>query len=122
MGMGMGGKHGGRGGGMGPGMMREAPSLGANPVPADEASVARGRALYDKNCVVCHGSGGRGNGPAAAGLNPRPADLVALAGSRPDGYLAGQISGGRGAMPSFQAVLSESGIWDITNYLKSLAK
>lgn len=38
-----------------------------------------GRALYAENCAVCHGDGGRGDGPAAAGLTPPPTDLTRLA-------------------------------------------
>lgn len=38
-----------------------------------------GRALYDQYCVSCHGADGTGNGPAAAGLARRPADLTRIA-------------------------------------------
>jgi high-affinity iron transporter len=38
---------------------------------------ARGRDLYAKHgCAVCHGRGGRGDGPAARTLNPPPRDLT----------------------------------------------
>lgn len=37
-----------------------------------------GRALYDQYCVSCHGAEGRGDGPAAAGLARRPADLTGI--------------------------------------------
>lgn len=35
--------------------------------------------LYDENCAICHGPGGQGDGPAAGGLTPPPADLTRLA-------------------------------------------
>jgi len=35
----------------------------------------RGRQLYSRNCASCHGIGGEGDGPGAAGLHPRPANL-----------------------------------------------
>jgi len=38
-----------------------------------------GRALYDDFCAACHGPAGRGDGPAAAGLARRPADLTGIA-------------------------------------------
>ena len=44
--------------------------LGApvNPVAADEASIARGKELYDINCALCHGPEAKGNGPFAGFL------------------------------------------------------
>jgi cytochrome c5 len=47
----------------------------ANPIEADEASVARGAELFQVNCSVCHGPTGAGDGPGAAGLDPKPANL-----------------------------------------------
>lgn len=43
-----------------------------------EESVSQGRLLYGIYCTNCHGPEGRGNGPAAKDLNPRPADLSRL--------------------------------------------
>ncbi|HEX5503336.1 MAG TPA: copper resistance protein CopC, partial [Thermomicrobiales bacterium] len=39
-----------------------------NPVPADAASLTSGQALYQANCLSCHGPRGRGDGPLAAAL------------------------------------------------------
>ncbi len=38
-----------------------------------------GRALYGEFCVSCHGTEGRGDGPAAGGLDRKPADLTRIA-------------------------------------------
>ncbi len=46
-------------------------------MPQTEPEVS-GRALFAENCAVCHGDGGRGDGPAAAGLTPPPTDLTRL--------------------------------------------
>ncbi len=32
--------------------------------------------LFQRNCASCHGIEGRGDGPAAAALDPRPSDLT----------------------------------------------
>ena len=45
---------------------------------ATEAPVSMGRADYDRFCVGCHGAGGRGDGPSAAGLATTPPDLTVL--------------------------------------------
>ena len=35
-----------------------------------------GRDIYSASCASCHGPEGRGNGPVAAALNPRPTDFA----------------------------------------------
>jgi high-affinity iron transporter len=36
----------------------------------------KGAQIYDQLCRACHGAGGKGNGPSAEWLRPRPASLV----------------------------------------------
>ncbi len=43
-------------------------------VDMSERSIAFGKATYIETCAPCHGAGGKGDGPAAAALNPRPRD------------------------------------------------
>ncbi|PYM81561.1 MAG: cytochrome C, partial [Candidatus Rokuibacteriota bacterium] len=40
------------------------------------ASAPPGRRLYVRWCATCHGPDGRGNGPAAPSLIPRPRDFT----------------------------------------------
>ncbi|MEQ6201716.1 cytochrome c [Sulfitobacter sp. HNIBRBA2951] len=70
----------------------------------------RGAQLYAANCVVCHGRTATGDGPMAASLTPRPANLTLLARSNggvfPADDVIAQIYGysGRhqlGGMPDF---------------------
>ncbi len=42
------------------------------PAPGDE----KARALFGSMCATCHGADGRGDGPAAASLNPKPRDYT----------------------------------------------
>jgi mono/diheme cytochrome c family protein len=91
-----------------------------NPVPADTASISRGKKLFATNCVVCHGPGGRGDGPAGAALNPKPVDLTKMAGQHSDGDFAWKIANGRGPMPAWKSVLQENQIWDLVNFIQSL--
>jgi mono/diheme cytochrome c family protein len=89
-----------------------------NPVSADQASIERGKKLYEANCASCHGAGGRGDGPAGKALRPRPADLVQMGPGHSDGDFAWKIAEGRGPMPPWKAVLDETQIWDVVNYIK----
>jgi mono/diheme cytochrome c family protein len=41
------------------------------------AGASLGARVFAERCAVCHGPGGRGNGPAAPSIHPRPRDLTA---------------------------------------------
>jgi high-affinity iron transporter len=43
--------------------------------PRVAPDLARGKSLYQANCAACHGTQGHGDGPAAKGLDPAPADF-----------------------------------------------
>jgi high-affinity iron transporter len=43
--------------------------------PRAPPDVARGKALYATHCAACHGAEGRGDGPAAKGLEPAPSNF-----------------------------------------------
>jgi len=126
------GKGKGRGMGGPPAGMRErhqAPIPAAyqgktNPIPADEASLARGEAIYGQQCATCHGDGGMGDGPAGMGLNPAPAPIAHSSQMLSDSYLFWRISEGGApfgtAMPAFKETLSEQDAWDVINYVRAL--
>jgi len=131
------GQHGqgmGHGGGMGgpPEGMRErhqAPIPAeyqgkTNPIPADEASLARGEAIYAQQCATCHGDGGMGDGPAGQGMDPAPAPIAHSSQMLSDSYLFWRISEGGApfntAMIAYKNVLSEEDIWDVINYIRAL--
>lgn len=43
---------------------------------AQGATVAKGKALYEERCILCHGPKGDGKGQGAIALNPKPADYT----------------------------------------------
>lgn len=59
--------------------------------PASASDDELGNRTYQLQCASCHGTEGRGDGPAAAALDPKPADLT---GPRPE-HLRGQQGGRR---------------------------
>lgn len=42
------------------------------PLPTVPAAMQLGQQLYEANCAACHGAEGKGDGPAAVYLNPKP--------------------------------------------------
>jgi len=92
-----------------------------NPVPADEKSAAAGKAVYAKNCVLCHGPAGKGDGPKGRDLQPQPTDLTSSqVTAQSEGALYWKITTGRRPMPSFRKELSDEDRWHLVNYIRSL--
>ncbi len=93
-----------------------------NPVPANANTIALGQKLYVGNCMTCHGPSGKGDGPGAAALEKKPADLTArIKAGATDGELFWKISEGRSPMISWKGSLSETQRWELVNYIKTLA-
>jgi mono/diheme cytochrome c family protein len=93
-----------------------------NPIPADQKSIATGKDVYAKQCFSCHGSQGKGDGPASKDLNPRPHDLGAPnVAAQSDGALFWKITEGKKPMPSFEKLISEDDRWHVINYVRTLA-
>ncbi len=93
-----------------------------NPVKPTEQSIKNGQQIYQRLCVACHGIHGDGQGPAAAGLNPKPVDFHSNAfHAQTDGEIFWKLSKGRGAMAGYENMLNEKDRWDLVNYLRSLA-
>ena len=93
-------------------------------VPYNALSIANGLRLYSEHCALCHGTEGRGDGPAAPGLRPRPSDLTA---KHTADHTAGDIfwwlTHGKAntAMPGFRDRLSEEERWDLINVVRILS-
>ncbi len=106
-----------------------APVVSANPPAAYE-----GRRLYVSYCQLCHGTGGKGEGPLAKAMKISPADLTTTVRSRSDTILMKIITGdgrqtvtGRDrhnllseAMPEWKNVFNESQIKALIAYLRFL--
>jgi len=93
----------------------------SNPIVADAASIARGQALFAQNCVACHGSTGKGDGPSAASLNPPPPDFtLPHTAYHRDGYLFTAIRQGLpgSSMPAWGGKLTEAQEWDLVNAIR----
>lgn len=110
-------------------------SLAFNPPPKESfatkagllAAAARGKAAYAKNCRMCHGDEGRGDGPSVDGMvdsedRPiKPADLsrrTFKSGSTARDIFRAITVGLEGApMPGYADTIKEAERWDLTAYV-----
>jgi mono/diheme cytochrome c family protein len=96
-----------------------------NPVAASAASIKAGEALYTKNCSFCHGAKALGDGKLAP-AGTKPANLTDATWERggSDGEIHATILNGTtasgGKMPGVKGRLSDTDVWNIVNYLRSL--
>ncbi len=89
------------------------------------ANVERGTVLYKEYCSQCHGATGKGDGPAASGLSPKPAVHANMPFEKiPMEYLYNVIYyGGRSvgkspSMPYWGLTIGQQGVADVIAYLK----
>jgi mono/diheme cytochrome c family protein len=92
-----------------------------NPVPVNANTIGLGQKLYVANCFTCHGAEGKGDGPGAAALEKKPANLGQRIKStgEGDGELFWKISEGRAPMVTWKASLSETQRWELVNYIRA---
>lgn len=83
-----------------------------------------GKAVFMTNCTACHGVGGEGNGPAAAGLSPSPPNFTdpGFWKGKTDSFLIHVIQNGMGPMPAWSDTLSPKDIEDVLAYIRTLKK
>jgi mono/diheme cytochrome c family protein len=93
-----------------------------NPMPGDEASIARGGELFAIHCQMCHGQTAQGNGPIAPFLANKPANLTSpVVQSKSDGSIFLTITNGvEGKMPPLNENLTVPERWDLVNYLRTI--
>lgn len=96
-----------------------------NPFMGNIAATLKGKTLFEKQCVMCHGSKGKGNGSAAVDFKPQPSDLTAkMTQSHTDGALYWKIMHGNSPMPSFKEAhkTNHNQCWQLINYIRELGK
>jgi mono/diheme cytochrome c family protein len=95
-----------------------------NPVKPTPESLARGKKQYGYDCVMCHGKTGNGKGDVATDMKLKMNDETdpAALKDRTDGELFYIIQKGKDQMPPEGSRVKDETIWDMVNYVRSLAK
>ena len=99
-------------------------------VPSRLLAAEKTTVLFQELCSVCHGVGGRGDGPSAKGLEPKPADFTnckVMAKDSDEVLLkiikgGGQRVGRSTVMPAWGDSLSEQQIGDLVKFIRGLCK
>ena len=99
-----------------------------NPFANQADAATAGGVLYAERCASCHGATGLGDGPAAAALDPKPADLAAVAGDMADDFFFWRIMEGgamepfNSSMPAQKGILTDDQVWQLVTFVRTLAK
>ena len=95
------------------------------PLPAENTAV-----LFRDLCSVCHGIDGKGDGPSAQGLEPKPADFTNCQAMAKDSDVVlfkiikggGQSIGRSTVMPAWGYSLSDEQIRELVKFVRSFCK
>jgi hypothetical protein len=98
-----------------------------NPIPADVASVKRGRTAYVYFCIPCHGSQYNGDGTVGQSFHPLPSDLQSprVQGMSDDEMFrrlsyGKEFSGPPSKAPPLYYTVAVADRWHIVNFIRSL--
>jgi mono/diheme cytochrome c family protein len=97
---------------------------------AHAADVEQGKKLYGQYCATCHGQSGKGDGAAAAALNPKPRDHTDkeyMSKLSDDDIFKVVKNGGASVgksplMPAWGPTLKDDQIQDVVAYVRTLSK
>ena len=96
----------------------------ANPVKPTADSLASGKKYYGYDCALCHGEKGDGKGEVAVaeGYNLKDFRDPESLKNRTDGDMFYILKKGHGKMPAEPVRVTENELWNLVNYVRSLAK
>jgi mono/diheme cytochrome c family protein len=94
-----------------------------NPVKPTAESIAQGKKYYGYDCAMCHGENGDGKGDVAVDEKLKLKDYrdPAALKDMTDGELFYIIKNGKGQMPPEGNRLKAQELWNLVNYIRSLA-
>ena len=96
----------------------------SNPVKTSPTSVASGKKKYSQDCAMCHGNEGGGDGDLAADMHLKLKDFREADALKDlsDADIYKIINSGKGKMMGEEGRWKPDEIWDVVNFVRSLAK
>lgn len=91
-----------------------------NPLPPTPENLARGKILFDRFCLTCHGQAGKGDGPLIPKFPNPPSFTSKAVREYPEGRFYHIISRGSGMMASYASQIAPEDRWRIVHYLRTL--
>jgi mono/diheme cytochrome c family protein len=94
-----------------------------NPVKPSASSLADGKHTYTTQCVMCHGASGDGKGELATDMKLTLKDYRDPAALKnvTDGEMFYILNKGKGEMPGQEGRFKPEQLWNLINYVRSLA-
>jgi len=94
-----------------------------NPVKPTPESIAQGKKYYGYDCAMCHGATGNGKGDVDTGEKMPDFSNAASMKDVTDGEMFCSLKTGKGhTMPLERIRTSPNELWNLVNYVRSLAK
>lgn len=95
-----------------------------NPVKSSPTSIASGKKKYGQDCAMCHGKEGAGDGDLAEDMHLKLKDLRDAESLKDmtDADIYTIINSGKGKMMGEEGRLKPDEIWDVVNFVRTLAK
>ena len=97
-----------------------------SPCAGNATDLKAAKKIFTEMCVICHGLKGKGDGIAAAALNPKPANYTSkTVQDQTDGELFWKITNGNAptaAMAAYKDILTEKQRWQLVAYIRTFKK
>jgi mono/diheme cytochrome c family protein len=93
-----------------------------DPVKPTAESIAQGKKYYGYDCAMCHGLTGNGKGDVDTGDKLLDFTNASAMKEKSDGELFCALKTGKGHMPLENIRQSPNELWNLVNYIRSLAK
>lgn len=93
-----------------------------SPIPMTQATVDKGKVIYGKFCLHCHGATGHGDGPVVEkGNYPAPPSFTGPLKDLPEGKIFHSVTYGKNvAMGAHASQLDKEERWLVTHYVRTL--